>query len=175
VGAVLFLFLVVSVIVIPLMMLLMAAHVVAVPIEGQQPPPSFALFAVVLALVSLAFSVRLTMSVPVTTAEHAGPWEILKRSWRLTAGNYWRLLAFILLLLVTTVILLFVAQFVGGILAQILGGKVAPLTLGALIMAFFQAAASATATTLFAVMLARLYLQLTTDGTAQASVPSSGI
>ena len=174
-GALVILFLVLAVTVIPLMMLLMAAHVIAVPVEGQQPPPSFALFAVILALFSLALSVKFTMSVPVNTAEHAGPWEILKRSWRLTAGNYWRLLAFILLLLVTTIILLFVAQFVGGTLAELIGGKVAPLTLGALIMAFFQAAASATATTLFAVMLARLYLQLTTGGAGQVSVPSSGI
>lgn len=172
-GALLILFVLLAVIVIPLMMLLMVTHVIAVPIEGQQPPPSFALFALVLALIALGFSVKFTMAVPVTTAEHAGPLEIVKRSWRLTAGHYWRLLAFVALLLLTTIILLFVAQFVGGILAQLIGGKIAPLTIGALIMALFQAAASATATTLFAVMLARLYLQLT-GGSGQASVPNSG-
>lgn len=174
-GALLILFVIVAVIVIPLMMLLMALHLIAVPVEGQQPPPSFALFAMILAVISVALSVKFTMAVPVVTAEHAGPFEILKRSWRLTAGNYWRLLAFVLLLLLTTIILLLVAQFVGGILAKLIGGHIAPLTLGALVMALFQAAASATATTLFAVMLARLYLQLTAGGAAQPSVPSSGI
>jgi hypothetical protein len=173
-GSLLILLVVLAVIVIPLMMLLMATHIVAVPIEGQQPPPSFALFAIILSLIALGFSVKFTMSVPVATAEDAGPFEILKRSWRLTAGHYWRLLAFILLLLVTTLILLLVAQFLGGILAELIGGKIAPLTLGALVVALFQAAASATATTLFAVMLARLYLQLTA-GAGQPSVPKSGM
>ena len=174
-GALLVLFLILAVIVIPLMMLLMAGHIIAVPVEGQQPPPSFTLFALVLALISLALSVKFTMSVPVAAAEHCGPVEILKRSWRLTGGNYWRLLAFVLLLLLTTVILLFVAQFVGGIVAQLIGGgRVQPLSVGALVMALFQAAASATATTLFAVMLARLYLQLVNGREVQASVPSSG-
>src|SRR6476661_7254417 len=45
-GSLLILLVVLAVIVIPLMMLLMATHIVAVPIEGQQPPPSFALFAI---------------------------------------------------------------------------------------------------------------------------------
>jgi hypothetical protein len=175
VGALLILFIGLALIILPLMILLITTGIIGIPVEGQQPPPSFALFAIVLGALSVFVSVKFTMSVPVSAAEQPGPLEILKRSWRLTRGHYWRLLAFILLLLVTTVILLLAAQFVGGIAAQFIAGRIAPLTLGALVLALIQAMASATATTLFAVMLARLYLQLTDGAPAQPSVPSSGI
>jgi len=92
----------------------------------------------------------------------------------MTSGNYWRLLGFLLLLLVAAIFLLAAAQFVGGIVAQLIAGKIAPFSLGALILALLLALASASATTLFAVMLARIYLQLTGAAAAQASVPSSG-
>lgn len=163
-----------AVIVIPLMILVMKAGIVEVPVEGQAPPPSFALFAIIVAVVALLVSVKFTMSVPVSTAEQPGPLAILKRSWRLTAGHYWRLLGFIALLLVTTLIVLLAAQSVGGILAQLVGGRIAPFTLGALVLALFQGVASAAVTTLFAVMAARIYLQLVAGGPAQVGVPNSG-
>ena len=174
VGALLILFACLAIIAIPLMIVLIFAGILAVPIQGQQPPPSFTWFAMFLALGSLAFSVKFMMSVPVSTAESAGPLDILKRSWRLTSGNYWRLLGFLGLLLVAAVFLLAAAQFVGGTVAQLIAGRITPFSLGALILALLQALASATATTLFAVMLARIYLQLTGAAPAQASVPSSG-
>jgi uncharacterized metal-binding protein len=57
----------------------------------------------------------------------------------------------------------------------LLVGKIQPLSTSALILALVQAAVSAAVSTLFAVMLARIYLQLAGRGEAQASVPSSGI
>jgi hypothetical protein len=174
-GALLMVGIAVALIVIPLLVLLMMAGVVGVPVEGQQPPPSFALFVVLVAIASLLVSVKFTMAVPISIGEEPGPLEILKRSWRLTSGHYWRLLAFIVLLLVTTTILLLAAQSVGGIAAQLIGGRVAPFTLGALVLALVLSIVSAAVTTLFAVMLARIYLQLAGRGEAQAGVPSSGI
>jgi len=174
-GSLLILFACLAIIVMPLMIVLMLAGVVTVPVAGQQPPPSFTFVALFLALASLAFSVKFMMVVPVAAAESAGPLDIIKRSWRMTSGNYWRLLGFLLLLLVAAIFLLAAAQFVGGIVAQLIAGKIAPFSLGALILALLLALASASATTLFAVMLARIYLQLTGAAAAQASVPSSGI
>jgi len=174
VGALLILFACLAIVVIPLIFVLIYAGVLAVPVQGQPPPPSFTMFALFLALASLAFSVKFMMAVPISTAEQVGPLDILKRSWRLTGGNYWRLLAFLALLLVAAVFLLAAAQFVGGIAAQLLAGRITPFSLGALILALLQALASATATTLFAVMLARIYLQLVGGPAPQASVPSSG-
>ena len=173
-GSLLILFACLAIIVMPLMIVLMLAGVVTVPVAGQQPPPSFTFVALFLALASLAFSVKFMMVVPVAAAESAGPLDIIKRSWRMTSGNYWRLLGFLLLLLVAAIFLLAAAQFVGGIVAQLIAGKIAPFSLGALILALLLALASASATTLFAVMLARIYLQLTGAAAAQASVPSSG-
>jgi membrane-anchored glycerophosphoryl diester phosphodiesterase (GDPDase) len=164
-----------ALIVIPLLTLLILAGVVGIPVEGQQPPPSFALFIALVAIASLFISVKFTMAVPISIGEEPGPLEILKRSWRLTRGHYWRLLAFIVLLLVTTVILMLAAQSVGGIAVQLIGGRIAPLTLGALVLALMQSVVSASVTTLFAVMLARIYLQIAGRGEAQASAPSSGI
>jgi len=174
VGALLILFACLAIVVIPLIFVLIYAGVLAVPVQGQPPPPSFTMFALFLALASLAFSVKFMMAVPISTAEQVGPLDTLKRSWRLTGGNYWRLLAFLALLLVAAVFLLAAAQFVGGIAAQLLAGRITPFSLGALILALLQALASATATTLFAVMLARIYLQLVGGPAPQASVPSSG-
>ena len=174
VGALLILFACLAIIVVPLMMVLIFAGVMAVPVQGQQPPPSFTFFALLFALVSLALSVKFMMAVPVSTAEQVSPLDIIKRSWRLTNGNYWRLLGFLALLLVAAVFLLTAAQFIGGIAAQLIAGRITPFSLGALILALLQALASATVTALFAVMLARIYLQLTGATTAQASVPSSG-
>jgi hypothetical protein len=174
-GALLLVGIALALIIIPLLILLILAGVVGIPVEGQQPPPSFALFVALVAIASLLVSVKFTMAVPISIGEEPGPLGILKRSWRLTRGHYWRLLAFIVLMLVTTVILLLAAQSVGGIAVQLIGGRIAPLTLGALVLSLMQSVVSASVTTLFAVMLARIYLQIAGRGEAQASAPSSGI
>lgn len=163
-----------ALIVIPLIVALLAGGIIAMPVEGQPPPPSFGALAMVLGLVSLLLSVKFTMIVPVSSEERAGPLQILKRSWNLTRGHYWRLLGFLLIVLVTAIVLAIVTQSVGGIVAKLIGGKLAPFTLGALVLALIQALVSAALTTVFAVMAARIYRQLA-RGEAQASVPNSGI
>jgi hypothetical protein len=172
-GSLLILACALALVIIPLMVALLAAGMVAMPVEGQAPPPSFGALALALALVSLLLSVKFTMIVPVASEERAGPLQILKRSWYLTRGHYWRLLGFLLIVLVTAIVLAIVTQSVGGIVAKLVGGKLAPFTLGSLVLALIQAVVSAALTTLFAVMAARIYRQLA-GGQAQASVPSSG-
>jgi hypothetical protein len=174
-GAVLTLVLAFALIAIPVLLLLIWLRVVGMPVEGQQPPPSFATFSFVIAIAALLLSIKFSLVVPVSVAEQPGPFAIIKRSWNLTSGNYWRLLGFMLLMVVSAIIVLLAAQFVGLFAARLLAGNITPLSLAALVLALFQAVASAGMTILFALMLARIYLQLAGRDHAHASVPSSGI
>ena len=174
-GAVLMLVLTFALIVIPLMMLLLWLRLVGMPVEGQQPPPSFAVFSVAVALLALFLSIKFSLLVPVSVAEQPGPIMMIKRSWRLTSGHYWRLLGFMILVVVAAVIVLLAAQFVGLFAARLIAGTIAPLSLAALIFALIEAIASAAMTILFALMLSRIYLQLAGRDEVHASVPSSGI
>jgi hypothetical protein len=136
------------------------------------PQPGVAGVILLFVAVVIAVSIRFQMVVPVAAAETSNPVQILKRSWDLTRGNYWRLLGFLLVALVFAVIVLLFAQLVGGILGRIVFGDTKPFTIGALVVALISAAAQAAFTCLFAVMVARIYVQLA--GRGSAGVPNSG-
>ena len=123
--------------------------------------------------VFLLIAVRFMLTVPVASAEPAGPLTILKRSWRLTSGNYAVMLGLELLLLVLAIVLMLAATVVGGTIASLIGGDVSPYSLSALVLALFVGIAQAVLTVLVSVMLARIYAQLA-GRDAEASVPSSG-
>lgn len=144
-----------------------------IPEPGQRPIGSLlGLFSLVM-LVIFALSVRFTMVAPVGTAETIGPVAILKRSWALTGSHYWRLLAFAILLLILIIVLMASAGAIGAVFgALVSGGAIEPMTLGALVLSLVVGAAQAIFTIISAVMLARIYLQLSDSG-ATASVPSS--
>ena len=114
------------------------------------------------------------LTVPVASAEDAGPLTILKRSWRLSSGHYGRLLGLELLLLVAAIVLLMTAQIIGGLIAEMIGGDITPFSLSALVFAIVMAAAQAAFTVLASLMLARVYVQLVGGGEAEVSVASSG-
>jgi Membrane domain of glycerophosphoryl diester phosphodiesterase len=174
IGAFLILVAAMALVLVPLMIVLFLTGTVQIPVEGQPPPPSFAALAAVIALASVLVSVKFALSVAISSTEQVGPLQILKRSWTLTRGHYWRILAFVLMLVVTALVLGIVAQSVGGIFAELIGDQITPFSLGALVIALLEAIASAVVSTLFSVMLARIYLQLA-GREAQTSVPSSGI
>jgi hypothetical protein len=174
VGALILLMLALGAILIPVMAALMAAGLVQVPQAGEDPGQAFTVIAMVLAVACILIAVRFMMTVPVASAEDAGPVSIIKRSWRLTSGRYWPLLGLEMLLLVAAVFLLLAAQLVGGVVAEIVGGNATPFSLSALILAAVVAAAQAAFTVLASVMLARVYLQLHGAADAPASVPTSG-
>jgi hypothetical protein len=121
----------------------------------------------------LLLAVKFMLSVPVASAENDGPLTILKRSWRLTAGNYLVLFGLELLLLIAAIFLILAATVVGGTLANLIGGELRPYSLSALILAIFVGLAQAVFTVLASVMLARIYAQLA-GGAPEASVPSTG-
>jgi hypothetical protein len=126
-----------------------------------------------LALV-LFFGVRMLMTAPVASAENAGPLAIIRRSWTLTAGNWWRLLGFLLVFFLGAVVVLVAVNAATGAIAAVALGPIEPMSASALLVALVGAVANAAITGLFAVMLARIYVQLAGTSDAQASVPSSG-
>ena len=147
-----------------------------VPIEQAPKEVSGALLLAALLYLVMVFytAVRMIMAAPVASAEPVGPIRIIRRSWALTGGAFWRLLGFLLLFFIGAIILLMAVQVVVILLATMALGPVDPMSASALVVALVQALANAAISTLFSVMIARLYVQLATDG-AQPSVPRSGI
>jgi len=158
--------------------LVMALEAMGVPIDSSaRVPASPGAVAVALAYLAVVtfLVVRLILSSPVASAEQRGPISILMRSWNLTSGNWWRLFGFVLAILIGAVILLIAVGSAVGVVIGLLFGSIQPMSGAALVLALVQSIVSAAITTLFAVMLARIYLQLSGAGEAQAGVPSSGI
>lgn len=172
-GAILILVCGIAIVLIPLLIVLMMTGLVEMPVEGQPPPRSFSTVLLLLVVACLFLAVKFIMTVPVSSAENAGPLAIVKRSWKLTEGHYWPLFGVELMLLIAAVVLLLSAQFVGGALATAIGGNIAPFSLSALVLAAFMGIAQAVFTVLATLMLSRIYVQLS-GGAAEVSVPSSG-
>jgi hypothetical protein len=147
-----------------------------VPIEQAPKAVSGPLLLAALLYVILVFyaAVRMIMAAPVASAEPVGPIRIIMRSWSLTGGSFWRLLGFLLLFFMGAIILLMAVQAVVVLLATIVLGPVESMSASALLVALVQALANAAISTLFSLMIARLYIQLA-GGRAQPSVPRSGI
>lgn len=130
------------------------------------------LFAIV-TLAALTYAIFQLM-VPVAAAEHGGSVHLLSRSWQLSRGSYWRLLAFVILVFIGLLVVLLAGQYgLGSVIAMALG-PADPLSLSALVISLAVSLIQAGFAVVFAVMLARLYLQLAGSG-AQAGVPKSGI
>jgi hypothetical protein len=141
-----------------------------VNLQGQtaaQMNPSALVGVLFFFVVFIFLFVRLVVSAPVASAEAVGPIGLLKRSWRLTDGHWWRLFGFLAAFFLGSAILALAVSSAVGIVLQLMFGSIQPLSPGALILALIQALLSAAVSTLFAVMIARIYLQLT--GSPEAS------
>ncbi len=134
--------------------------------------------AMVLSLVYLALlifvAIRMLMSSPVASEESAGPVRILRRSWDLTRGYWWRLFGFMVMFIIGALILVAAVNFGVSAVSVILFGAVEPMSLSALLIGLTNSIISGMVTVILAVMLARIYLQLTGREAAGASVPKSG-
>lgn len=149
--------------------LLLSPFVPAVMASPENPPMGPLLAATIIALIGFIVGVRLMLLViPIAAAERAGPVALLKRSWLLSSGNWWRLTIFVLIFSIASYIAARAVGFaIGGALILLLG-PLAPYSLSALIFALILSLVAAVFATLFSVMLARIYVQLSTG---QASVP----
>ena len=152
-----------------------ALAALGVPLESKTIPatPGVTLVLILFVALVLLIAVRMLMTAPVASAEEAGPVAIIRRSWELTAGHWWKLFGFLILFFIGAVVALLAVSAIAGVVAGLLFGAIEPMSPSALLVALVQAVANAAMTGLFAVMLARIYVQLAGAG-AQASVPSSG-
>lgn len=136
----------------------------AIGVEAFQAPqnatPGALSAALVLMIIGFFVAIRMSMTSSVASVEHAGPLEILRRSWRLTQGHWWRLFGFFLIYLLVMLIVAAAVGAIVGILSSLVFGRVEPLSVGALVVASLTQAASAVVTIGFLVMLARIYAQL---------------
>ena len=172
VGAVILIIVAIMILTIPFALVLAALGVTFE--QGTTPPPAAYIFLLLYVALMLYLAVRMLLTSPVAGAEAAGPVSIIKRSWELTGGNVLRLFGFILLFIIGVIVFVGAISMITNLIVSLLFGEVEPLTVGALILALVESIASAIATTVFIVMLARIYVQLTGDTPVEASVPSSG-
>lgn len=152
-------------------MILVATGLVAPPAAGQEPPAVLLLLLVV--IFTLVYAI-LQLTIPVAAAERGGPIHMLSRSWNLGRGDYPRLLAFALIIIVGLLVVWMTGQFVGGSLIVVALGPPDPLTISALVLSLFLGIIQAAFTAVFAVMLARIYVQLSGKTGSRAIAPSSG-
>lgn len=172
IGAALLMLLAVVILAIPLVGIFVAMGVEFEP-GGTLPGPAI-LVMLLFFVVFLYLAVRMMMTSAVASAEDAGPIAIIKRSWALTRGHWWRLFGFVILFFIGVIILLSAVMLAVNLLIGLVAGPVEPRSAAALIVALIEALVSALATTVFMVMLARIYVQLSGEPAASASVPSSG-
>lgn len=114
--------------------------------------------------IALILWARLSLITPVAAAEPIGPIAILQRSWALTRGHFWTLLAFLVLLVVVALVISVAVSAIGGIFVFFVAGLPEPGSLAFYLMLILSALVQAVLSTLFAVMVARVYAQLAGDG-----------
>lgn len=157
-----------------------AAYAAGVPFDRSseqaflQSPVAMVLSLLYMALL-IFIAIRMLMSSPVASEEDAGPVQILRRSWDLTRGHWWRLFGFIVMFVIGALILIAAVNWAVTAFAVVLFGAIAPMSLSALLVGLFDSIVNGGVTVFLAVMLARIYLQLTGRTAAGASVPKSGI
>jgi hypothetical protein len=157
---------------------LLIATTVKTPVSEEELAKSPAVAIVVfLMLAAYLFLMTRVVSVAaaVATTEGAGPLRIIRRAWALTAGHFWRLFGFLVVFMIGTGIAIFAIISVVGFVVPLVLGSLDPMSASALVLALVAAIANGAVILVFAVMLARIYVQLARTGEAQASVPSSGI
>lgn len=116
--------------------------------------------ALLFSAIFIYFFVRLVLAAPVVDAEPVGPLAMIRRSWQLTNGHWWRLFGFVAAFFLGSAILMMAIESAAGVVIRLSIGSIEPLSTAALALALVRSLVSAGVTTLFVVMLARLYLQL---------------
>lgn len=172
-GAAILLIIGLFVMALPVGLALAALGMTIEPSAGGMPPAGWLIVLLFLALL-LYFAARLLLISAVASAEPVGPLAMIKRSWSLTEGNAGRLLGFLFLLIIAALVVVGALTLVTNLAITLAFGQPDPLSVSALVIALVAAIANAAVTTLFVVMLARFYVQLSGEDLVTPSVPSSG-
>jgi hypothetical protein len=150
-------------------MILGAAGLMAPPGVGQEPPMSMVALVFIITVFGYAI---LQLAIPVAAMETGGPLHLINRSWILGRKAYLRLLVFVMLNVVGLIVSHLAGQFVVGSAVSALLGPPAAGSFSALVISLIAAMIQAGFAVLFAVMLARIYVQL--SGRGEVTVPISG-
>ena len=171
IGSLVILSILIFVLLIPVVLLLVVLGFAPASRTGHEASAGV-VFAIV---VATAFTYAIfQLVIPVAAAEQGGSLHLISRSWRLARGSYWRLFAFAMLLIIGLSIVLLAGQYGLGSLIALALGPADPLSFSALAISLVVSLMQAAMTIVFAVMLARLYVQLA-GASAQPGVPRSGI
>lgn len=151
--------------------LLVAARTSGVALERNMTnmTPTMGLMVLAVLAVAIFVGVRMLMGTPVASAEQAGPVAIIKRSWALTRGRWWKLFGFLAMLVVGAGVVLVALSAVVGSVVAIALGPIEPMSASALVVGIVQGLFNAAFTALLAVMLARIYVQLSGRDTVEAA------
>jgi hypothetical protein len=140
----------------------------------SNPPAGAALALLAITLIGMFVAVRLLLIGPVAGAEKAGVFGVLRRSWKLTAGNWWRLFGFLVLFAIGAIALIWAVGSVVGLLARLAFGQLTTTSVGGLIVIIVAQALTASVYVVLFVMQTRIYVQLSGRGEVDASVPTTG-
>jgi hypothetical protein len=143
--------------------------------DPAHPSVPAALLVILVSVIGIIVVVRLMLLSAVASAEHGNPVRLIRRTWELTHGNWWRLFGFLIIFGAGALALIWAADSVIGVVARLAFGTVDSFSVGGLIVIIVSQLVSAAVSLLLFVMIARLYAQASARGSAQASVPISGI
>ena len=158
----------VLVLIVGVVLALIGAPVAASNMKIQLTPATLVGLLFCLAI-TIYCGVRLMLSAPIATAEPAGPFAILKRSWMLTQGRWLPLFGFIVIFAIGALIVIMATGSVIGLAVRLTLGAIEPLSAAALVFGIVQSVVGAAVSALFALMLARIYAQIAghNDGVAE--------
>jgi len=115
--------------------------------------------------VVIYFAARLAMMTPVAAAERAGPFSIISRSWRLTAGHALKLVGLLLIIGAVSLVLQIAVESIFGIAFRVTAGPAEPGSISAIAILLALAALNTVVAVYAGSLLAKVYAQLSTSGT----------
>lgn len=133
---------------------------------ARVPAVSFAIL--IGTLIFLVAAVRMLPMSAVAMAETANPVRLLSRSWDLTRGHFLRLFGTMALILIASAVASMAVMAVAGSIMTLVAGKAEPYSLTALVIGLADGAISAAISCISAVLVGRIYAQLSAG---EASVP----
>lgn len=168
-GAVLLVIVGMMVLMIPVFLLIGGGALLAGD-SGAAGGGSVVLGVILVFAVMLVLATRFMVFYPVAAAEPVGPIGILRRSWDLTSGYFWKLLGFLILIFILFAVLGAVVGMVFGLLIFAVAGTPEPGSISSFLVLLVGAVVNAFLVTLFAVLISRIYVQLSGRGADVAEV-----